>query len=323
MPLERLWWLVNRFPRAYRTYRRVPGDAARLVVRIYKEGTSRHLKTRLMRRLGKTTVVHVKSRYGAEFDMSFDLDQGHDVAQFLLSVSKESEYEPEVADWMQSILREGSTFVDGGSNNGYFSIMASRIVGPTGRVFAFEPNPLAYARLLKNRDLNRAENCFPRMEALGDHKGVVRVVVDQLDDGLSRVTEETDGHTLDQTAEVPMSRLDEIALGGTPSLVKVDVEGYEIFAVRGTEGLSRNGTPPVLIVEWNPSYGTEELFVYLQERYRLYRCLIPGSDHRVKEVYGHIHLPHCNLLCIPRSLPISPVTLGLHDFSQSVERSRP
>ncbi len=279
-------------------------------MRFYKDGSTRRLKTKLKRRFGKVAVVRVHSHFGAEFEMAFDLDEGHDLAQFLLAVGKELEYEPEVADWMSRILREGSTFVDAGSNNGYFSIMASKIVGPAGRVYAFEPNPVAYGRLLRNRDLNAAVNCFPRMEALGDHAGEVRVMVDSLDDGLSQVKEVPSHLRIDEPAGVPMSRLDQIRIEAAPSLIKVDVEGYEVHALRGMEGLLHNNRSVVLIVEWNPSFGTKDLFDYLQTRYRLYRCLDPGSNHNSTEVTGSRHLPHCNLLCIPRDLPSPSAVLA-------------
>ncbi|MEO6238809.1 MAG: hypothetical protein ABIQ52_17575, partial [Vicinamibacterales bacterium] len=50
-------------------------------------------------------------------------------------------YEPELAAAVRDALRPGDVFLDIGANVGFFSILAARLVGDSGRVVAFEPHP--------------------------------------------------------------------------------------------------------------------------------------------------------------------------------------
>lgn len=63
-------------------------------------------------------------------------------------------YEPVTVDCLTTHLRAGDVFVDVGANSGYFAVLASALVGPTGRVVAFEPNPVVRRRLEQNIDRN-------------------------------------------------------------------------------------------------------------------------------------------------------------------------
>lgn len=67
-------------------------------------------------------------------------------------------YESEVAHVLLRTLRPGDTFVDVGANNGFFTLLGSLLVGPTGTVHAFEPGENALPELLRNVEANRLEN---------------------------------------------------------------------------------------------------------------------------------------------------------------------
>ena len=56
-------------------------------------------------------------------------------------------WEPNETYWVMRSLRPGQTFVDIGANVGYYTVIASRLVGASGRVFAFEPDPVSFALL--------------------------------------------------------------------------------------------------------------------------------------------------------------------------------
>ena len=75
--------------------------------------------------------------------------------------------EPEVQAALRSLLREGDTFVDVGAGVGFFTVLAARLVGPSGRVIAFEPaKPFAEA-VRANVELNR----FAQVEVDGGRLG--------------------------------------------------------------------------------------------------------------------------------------------------------
>lgn len=92
-----------------------------------------------------------------EFDMSYDETFQADVNTRTM-LSRRSACEPEVAHLMFRVLREGDWVVDGGANIGFFSLLMARLVGPTGRVLAFEPGPNNIEKLRENIALNKLEH---------------------------------------------------------------------------------------------------------------------------------------------------------------------
>ena len=132
-------------------------------------------------------------------------------------------------------LRPGDTVLDVGANIGSFTVVAARLVGPEGSVFAFEPDPKAFDRLRENVEVNKLTNvrCLPY--AIGGRRGSFEFFshdrpnfsslfggVDRRGmDGMTATTAEV--RTLaDAVAELGLARID---------LLKLDCEGaeYEIF----------------------------------------------------------------------------------------------
>jgi FkbM family methyltransferase len=70
-------------------------------------------------------------------------------------------------------VEEGATVIDVGANVGCFSLLAARLVGPAGRVFAIEPDPATYRQLLRNIELNALQNVTPLRLAVGGERGKV------------------------------------------------------------------------------------------------------------------------------------------------------
>ncbi len=68
------------------------------------------------------------------------------------------QWEPALTAWLRPRLRPGRTFVDVGANIGYFSLLAARRMGGSGRVVAVEASPETFARLRANLDRNAAGN---------------------------------------------------------------------------------------------------------------------------------------------------------------------
>jgi FkbM family methyltransferase len=136
------------------------------------------------------------------------------------------------------LLRPGDTFLDGGANVGVWSVLAA---SAGAGVVAVEPVPDTFAVLESELAVNRFP-IPPRAvcAALAAEPGVVRMTADR--DSANQVT--TDGGV-----EVPARTLDDLTADTRPTLVKLDLEGYEYEALRGAGLTLRSPTLLALVIE--------------------------------------------------------------------------
>jgi FkbM family methyltransferase len=163
-------------------------------------------------------------------------------------------YETATTRLLEELLRPGMVVVDVGAHVGYYSLLAARLVGPTGRVYAFEPEPSNYGLLMKNVALNGYTNIETRQAAIADRTGPVQLFVSGLDNGshsLYRV-----GKPVRDTIMVHALTLDEfLASQGWPpvQVMKMDIEGGELQALRGMREFLERADTLCLCVELCPS----------------------------------------------------------------------
>lgn len=178
--------------------------------------------------------------------------------------------------FLRRYLRPGDGFIDGGANIGTYSMLVAALVGPSGRIDAFEPFAKSAERVRENARLNGFENVHVHEAALADEAGVDAFVVDR--DVSNRLRTSTDVGA--RVIEVQVRRLDQVVSPGSSryALAKLDVEGAELRALLGAEALLRAGEPSVWLLEVTPGLlrkrGTspEELRAFLEQRgYRLAR----------------------------------------------------
>jgi len=154
--------------------------------------------------------------------------------------------------YLESRLTPGATFLDIGSNVGFFSLLAAQLVGPTGKVYAFEPDPAIHEALTRSA----AANGFAHLEtfcvALSDHHD--EAVFHRAKDGTaSSLVPEAPGreHRYSEHIVTQVTTLDRLVSSGRVSagdiaLIKVDVEGEEARVVAGMrETLRAADCPPI------------------------------------------------------------------------------
>ena len=159
--------------------------------------------------------------------------------------------EPAVQHAVQQRLHGGMTFYDLGANIGFFSLMAARLVGPSGRVVSFEADPEIAARLRENLAYNNFSHAAVEEKAVWSEPTTVRFArIDSNtspDRGLGHVStaDSPDANTISVEA-VP---LDQYVLSHpAPDFLKCDVEGAEVAVFQGAERLLRE-KHPILLVE--------------------------------------------------------------------------
>jgi FkbM family methyltransferase len=157
--------------------------------------------------------------------------------------------------------------VEAGANVGAHTLLLSRLVGPRGRVYAFEPQRVVFQILCGNLALSGCLNVDCRAVALGHQPGQLHVpLIDyQQENNFGGVELRQDA----RGEPVPVITLDSLELPACHFL-KADVEGMELSVLRGAEQTLRRHRP-LLYVENDRPAGSPALIEYLQSlEYDLY-----------------------------------------------------
>ena len=155
------------------------------------------------------------------------------------------EYEPEVVAKLKELLRPGMTFCDVGANMGVLTLLAARLVGPTGRVFAFEPFPQNAAVVRENVALNGLQNVTVVEAAVSENNGEAQLHLSEWCG--SHCLAENPGASAGTTLAVKTIRLDSVPGLDRVDLLKSDTEGTELSVLRSLGTLR----PSQIIVEAN------------------------------------------------------------------------
>ena len=221
---------------------------------------------------------------------------------------------------LSSVLRAGDTALDVGANIGTHTLAFARAVGPTGRVFAFEPQRLVFQTLCANLALNGITCVDARQAAVADTQGSTRVPEVEFDKpqnvGGVSVGDQTGGVSVAQLA------IDDLELDSV-RLIKIDVEGFELFVLRGADKTIR-AYRPALYVENNDAERSRSLIEHLVELdYSLYWHFSPFYNPanfygNTDDVFGG--LVDANMLCLPTPMPgLMPVE-GPDDTAEAALR---
>lgn len=155
---------------------------------------------------------------------------------------------------LAGLLRPGDRFVDCGANVGLWTLSAAPLVGAAGRVWAFEPNPVALGKLRRNLSASGFDNVRIVPAAAGRAGGEAFLRCDEEHNRSELVA--TAGTA---TSTVRVVRLDEELAGEKIAGCKIDVEGAELDVLRGAEEILAT-QHPWLCVELNPeAAGTDVL----------------------------------------------------------------
>jgi FkbM family methyltransferase len=155
-------------------------------------------------------------------------------------------YERTVQDTFQRFIRPGMVVYDIGAHVGFYTLLAARLAGPEGQVYAFEPFPPNYDYLNRHVQLNGLRTVATYKQAVSDTIGTL-----VFQPGANTYT----GHLVEKVPgpndiAVKVVTVDGIIAAGTlppPDFVKVDVEGFEMNALRGMERLIRKNHPIIQV----------------------------------------------------------------------------
>lgn len=151
-------------------------------------------------------------------------------------------YEHHTQELFRRHIKPGAIVFDIGANVGFFTLLASRLAGETGRVFAFEPLPRNLELLREHVRLNHATNVTVMPLAVSTGTGSARFFLG----------ENPSQGTLAQSGEIEVNTdsLDRLVGGGSvspPDFVKMDIEGGEDDVLTGSTEVLRSARPTLLL----------------------------------------------------------------------------
>jgi FkbM family methyltransferase len=184
----------------------------------------------------QNSLCRVLGRYKMFVDTA---DVGHSTHLLL-----DGYWEMWTTELMQQLVRPGMTVVDAGANLGYFTLLLADLVGPDGRVLAFEPNPHIARRLRQSVAVNGfAGRTAVHDVALGDAEREVGLVVPAGEPKNAHVVPAGEGDV-----QVHSHRLD--SYGVLPDFIKIDVEGAEMAVWQGMTGILAARKPLTVVMEF-------------------------------------------------------------------------
>jgi FkbM family methyltransferase len=150
-------------------------------------------------------------------------------------------------DLLVRLVQPGQVVFDLGANVGFYTLLAARLVGRTGRVIAFEPASRNIRYLKRHLDLNACTNVTVVEAAVGDTAGIA-----VFQPGASHAEGHlvTDAGVSADSYRVPVVTLDDLVASRElplPHILKIDVEGAEYAALVGATDVLRRARPEILL----------------------------------------------------------------------------
>lgn len=157
--------------------------------------------------------------------------------------------------YFRSILKPGMIFIDIGANIGYYTLIASKVLGNTGRIFAFEPVSRNIAILEENININKFSNITVIQKALSNEENQAVKIYLPTDDmcGMGSLRQLNDVNYSGEFEIINTTTFENFLNSYGVSkvdVIKIDVEGNELNVLKGMENIfSNDNFNPILLIE--------------------------------------------------------------------------
>ncbi|MDM0114690.1 FkbM family methyltransferase [Variovorax sp. J22R133] len=185
----------------------------------------------------------------------FNFEIHRHIDQFISSdLARDKIWEPFETDVFRRLCHLDDFVLDIGGNIGWYCAVASRIIGPDGRLMVFEPDPENFGLLTRNasRHTDGSPSCVElKQQAVGDIVGTINLFRSEENLGDHRLFDDGSARS---SIEVRIVTLDSVLARETrlPDIVKSDTQGSEARILRGAQGLLAAGWRPIFLLEFWP-----------------------------------------------------------------------
>lgn len=171
-------------------------------------------------------------------------------------------WEMQVTEAMMRLVQAGMTVVDVGANQGYFTMLLADLVGPTGKIYAAEPNPRMMSLLQRSARVNgfdaRTVGVTQPLSAQSGAEVTLHIPKDFPQNGSMHWT----GDDRSEAITLTTVTFDELIGDGPVDFIKIDVEGAEENVWAGMTRVIARNKPLSIILEFTPArYQDPEAFL--------------------------------------------------------------
>jgi len=156
-------------------------------------------------------------------------------------------YENTETELFEKCIKKGDVVIDLGANIGYYTLIAAKLVGENGNVYAFEPDPTNFSFLKRSVEINNYKNVICEQKAVSNKKEMVKLFLtspNRFQTGTYTIIGEGNNYV-----EVETVKLDDYFEDKNfkVDLIKMDIEGAEGLAIKGMQKiLSKNNEIKIL-----------------------------------------------------------------------------
>ena len=223
-------------------------------------------------------------------------------------------YQTEISNTLKKLIKPGATVVHLGGHIGSFEGLIGSLVGETGQVFTFEPNPNNFYVLRKNITLHNLDNIITAFQLGAWNRNETKeLCFDYKNTGGGSLSSDSNAH-LSNCVDVNLVKLDDF-LGSKidrVDLLFMDIEGAELRALEGFKDTLEKSPDCIVLMEYSRRLSNEfnwdtATFISneFQQGKRLFR-IVPINDlvtnyqelHSVEEI---LEIEHCDLLILPKT----------------------
>lgn len=168
-----------------------------------------------------------------------------------LDLSVDESYDIFDREILKQMVHPGDHVIDLGANIGFYTLTLARLVGPQGKVYAFEPSPDNFSLLCRNVEVNGFHNVTLVRKAVSSQTGKAQLFLCESNAGDHRIFGKGGDR---QAVEIETVALDDFfgSSREAPHLIKMDIQGAEGMALEGMQGLLSRATRLSILMEFWP-----------------------------------------------------------------------
>jgi len=157
-------------------------------------------------------------------------------------------WEKNETEIFKKIVKNGMNVIDIGAHIGYYTLIAAKIVGAKGKIYAFEPEQKNYSLLTKNIEINKYKNIISARKAVSNKTGTTKLFLQT-----SALHTIVNPHGDKKSVDVETIALDDFFTENQKiDFIKMDAEGAEYMIFQGMANILKNNYNLIILTEFYP-----------------------------------------------------------------------